>query len=176
MCVCVWETERQDEGFVINMLKMFVINIFSLIPTRQTRGTWKETERLTKKGRNTETERSSQRWREQKSLTHTHAEWKTDERERVRQLYRPGSSASLKPSCMSNLGYQRTLLCLYTKSLWISQDRLIYAAVTNILQITVVSCHLGFALSMCQPIYSTRKLFLIILTQGCSLYPDMLPR
>lgn len=61
MCVCVWETERQDEGFVINMLKRFVINIFSLIPTRQTRGTQKETERLKKKGRNTETERSSQR-------------------------------------------------------------------------------------------------------------------
>lgn len=174
MYVCVWETERQDEGFVINILKRFVINIFSLIPTRQTRGTWRKTEKLTKKGRNTETERSSQRCREPEANTHMQSGKQM--RERVRQLYRPGSSTSLEPSCMSNLGFQRTLLCLYTKALSISQDRLIYAAVTNILQITVVSCHRGFALSMCQPIYSTRKLFLIILTQGCSLYPDMLPR
>lgn len=170
---CVYDRKTENEGFVINRLKRFAANIFFLIPTRQTRGIRRDTERPTKRGRNRETERSSQRWREQKRLTHTFRVETTWERESG-SFTDHGSSASLKPSSMSNPGVQRTLLC-HTKSLRISQDRLIYAAITNIPQITVLSCHIGFALSMCQPIYSTRKLFLIILTQGCSLCPDMLP-
>lgn len=106
---CVYDRKTEDKGFMINMLKRFAANIFSLIPTRQTRGMRRDTERPTKRGRNTETERSRQRWREQKRLTHTCRVENGWERESGSHTDH-GSSASWKPSSMSNLGFQRTLL------------------------------------------------------------------
>lgn len=158
---------------MISKLKRFGKTSSPYSPTRWTRGAGRETERPT--GRGGDRDRQAVRDGGRKRGQRTHAEWNTGERE-LGSFIGPGSSAFLKPSCMTNLGLHSTFLCHYNTSLWISQDRLIYASVTSTPQITVVSYHIGFALSMCQPMRSTRKLFRIIFTQRCSQYPNMLPQ